>query len=320
MSVGGPPAPGTVPAVAAIDRPGITTRPVSAGWIDAAVEAGGGRVVAPSEAGAVVWTQSDDPDGLARLLADHPGIGWVQLPWAGIEPYVPLLDRDHVWTCAKGVYADPVAEHALAMLLAGFRHLPAYSAAESWTAQAGRNLLDARVTIFGGGGIAEVLVHLLTPFRCRITVVRRRPEPMVGVARVLPPEQRLEALRGADAVVLALPLLPDTEGLIGAEELEAMDDHAWLINVARGRHVDTDALVDALARGAIGGAGLDVTEPEPLPDGHPLWSLPNVIITPHTGNTKAMARPLLSARIEENVRRYVAGEPFVGLVDVDAGY
>lgn len=301
-------------------HPVIATAPVSAGWIDAAVTAGGATLAAPEEATAVVWTQSDDPDGLAALLDANPQIDWVQLPWAGIEPYVALLGPDRTWTCAKGVYADPVAEHALAMLLAGFRHIHAYARARSWTDQVGRNLIGARVTIFGGGGIAESLIGFLAPFRCSITVVRHTPVPMAGVDHVLGPDQHLEALRGADAVVLALPLLPSTTGLIGPEELAAMEEHAWLVNVARGAHVQTDALVAALRNGTIGGAGLDVTDPEPLPDHHPLWSLPNAIITPHTGNTRAMARPLLGARITENVRRYAAGEPFIGLVDVERGY
>lgn len=301
-------------------HPAVATAPVSAGWIDEAVVAGGGRLVPVEEATAVVWTQSDAPEGLAALLEANPQIDWVQLPWAGIEPYIPLLDHERTWTCAKGVYADPVAEHALALLLAGFRNLHAYARARTWTRDAGRNLLGARVTIFGGGGIGEVLVDLLAPFRCEITVVRQTPTPMAGVSRVLGPDDRIEALAGADAVVLALPLLEHTIGLIGPEELAAMEPHAWLVNVARGAHVQTDALVAALQAGTIGGAALDVTDPEPLPDDHPLWSLPNAIITPHTGNTKAMARPLLSARITENVRRYATGEPFVGLVDVDAGY
>lgn len=301
-------------------HPAIATAPVSARWIDEAVVAGGAELVAPGSATAVVWTQADDPDGLRRLLEANPQIDWVQLPWAGIEPYVPLLGHDRTWTCAKGVYADPVAEHALALLLAGFRHLHAYARADTWTEQVGRNLIGASVTIFGGGGIAESLIGLLAPFRCSITVVRQTPAPMDGVDRVLGPEDRMTALEGADAVVLALPLLPSTEGLIGPDELAAMAPHAWLVNVARGAHVQTDALVAALEDGTIGGAALDVTDPEPLPDGHPMWSLLNAIITPHTGNTKAMARPLLGARITENVRRYAAGEAFIGLVDVDAGY
>ena len=96
-----------------------------------------------------------------------------------------------------------------------------------------------------------------------------------------------------------------------------MEDHAWIVNVARGRHIITDHLVEALRSGAIGGAALDVTEPEPLPDDHPLWSLPNCIITPHVGNTPEMAKPLLAARVTENVRRYRKGEELLGLVDVE---
>ncbi|MFN8018643.1 MAG: D-isomer specific 2-hydroxyacid dehydrogenase family protein [Acidimicrobiales bacterium] len=302
------------------DPPRIATAPATAGWIDDAVRAGGGEVVAPEDATAVVWTHPDDADGLRALLAASPQVDWVQLPWAGIEPYVGLLHDGRTWSCAKGVYADPVAEHALAMLLAGFRNLHRYSAATTWTDQAGRNLLGAKVTIFGGGGIAESLIGLLAPFHCDVTVVRRRPEPVPGARRVLGPDDRAGALAGADAVVLALPLLPDTVGLIGPDELDQMEDHAWLVNVARGGHVQTDALVAALRAGRIGGAALDVTDPEPLPDGHPLWDLPNVLITPHTGNTKAMARPLLGTRIAENVRRYATGEPFIGLVDPDLGY
>ncbi|MEZ5139132.1 MAG: NAD(P)-dependent oxidoreductase [Acidimicrobiales bacterium] len=300
--------------------PKVATAPATAGWIDAAVERGGATIVSPDRATGLVWTHADDPEGLRTLLADHADIEWVQLPWAGIEPYVPILDRERVWTCAKGVYADPVAEHALALLLAGLRHLPAYARARSWTEGVGRNLFGAEVVIYGGGGIAQVLVDLLAPFRCRITVVRRRPVEMPGVARVVAAEDHHDALPTADAVVLALPLVAETEGIIGAAELDLLPDHAWIVNVARGRHLRTDELVAALRSGTIGGAALDVTDPEPLPDGHPLWGLPNVLITPHTGNTKAMARPLLGARIEENVRRYAAGEPLIGRVDVDLGY
>jgi phosphoglycerate dehydrogenase-like enzyme len=302
--------------------PAIATAPRTAGWIDAAVEAGGGKIVPPSEATALVWTDPDDPSGLADLLAVNPQIEWVQLPWAGIDPYrhVVAAERGRTWSCAKGVYADPVAEHALALLLAGFRQLPRYARAETWTGDTGRNLFGARVAILGGGGIARVLIDLLAPFRCTVTVVRRTPQAMTGVDRVLAPHQLHDALDGAEALVLALPLLPDTVGLIGARELALLAPDAWLVNVARGPHVDTGALVAALEAGRLGGAALDVTDPEPLPDGHPLWSMPNVVITPHTGNTRAMARPLLSARITRNVRSYGAGEPLVGLVDVDLGY
>jgi phosphoglycerate dehydrogenase-like enzyme len=108
--------------------------------------------------------------------------------------------------------------------------------------------------------------------------------------------------------------------VIDAAALRAMASHAWLVNVGRGAHVVTDDLVEALRAGLIGGAGLDVTEPEPLPDGHPLWDLPNCIITPHTANSLEMGLPLLAKRVTENLRRYAAGEPLIGLVDLDAGY
>jgi phosphoglycerate dehydrogenase-like enzyme len=121
-------------------------------------------------------------------------------------------------------------------------------------------------------------------------------------------------------VVLALALTAETTGIIGAPELALMDESTWLVNVARGRHVDTDALVAALRAQSIAGAALDVTDPEPLPDGHPLWDLPNCIITPHTADTIEMVMPLLAQRIRTNVARFAAGETLIGLVDPVAGY
>ena len=176
------------------------------------------------------------------------------------------------------------------------------------------------MTILGGGGITQSLVRLLQPFDCHITVVRRTANHLDGVDDVLEADRYADALPGADLVVLALALTPETEGIIAADELSLMESHAWLVNVARGRHVVTDDLVDALRDGVIGGAGLDVTDPEPLPDRHPLWSMPNCIITPHVGNTPEMAIPLLAERITANVRRFASDEELLGPVDVDAGY
>ncbi len=119
---------------------------------------------------------------------------------------------------------------------------------------------------------------------------------------------------------VALALTPATEHIIGARELAAMRPDSWLVNVARGRHVDTDALVAALADGVIAGAALDVTDPEPLPDGHPLWDQERCIITPHTANTLEMAARPFAARVRDNVARFAAGEPLVGLIDPAAGY
>ena len=289
-------------------------------WVREAVIAGGGHIVEPADASAIVWTAARDASGLREILDAHGHLEWVQVPFAGIENFVPILDDNRIWTCGKGVYAEPVAEHALALALAGMRHVATYSRASQWTGPAGRNLLGAAVTIVGGGGITESLVRLLKPFKCNITVVRRTVENIDGVDTVVGQENLVDALVGADVVFLALSLTPETVGLIGKPELEVMEPHAWIINVARGGHIVTDDLVWALENKVIGGAGLDVTAPEPLPEDHPLWSLANCIITPHVGNTPEMAVPLLSARITENVKRFINDEDLIGLVDVRNGY
>jgi len=285
-----------------------------------AIVDGGGHVVPASEAEGLVWASPRDPEGLEELLEQHPHIRWVQLPWAGIEHYARLVDDGRMWTCGKGVYAEPVAELALSMALAGLRNVASYARASSWSGPRGRNLLGANVTILGGGGITESLIRLLGPFDCHITVVRNRVTEMEGVDDVVEADRYVDALAGADVVFVALALTPDTEGMISRSELEQMQPHAWIVNVARGGHIVTDDLVWALEQGVIGGAALDVTDPEPLPPGHPLWTLPNCIITPHVGNTPEMGVPLLAERITTNVRRYAAGEPLVGPVHSDLGY
>ncbi len=290
--------------------------------LDAAV-AGGAELVAPADADTIVWGGSADPRGLRELI-DPLGdaVDWVLLPWAGIEPYLDVLDDRRLWTCAKGAYADDVAEMALALLLAGKRGLGAYARATTWRGPGtlGTNLAGATVCIVGGGGITEQLLALLEPFGTRNIVVRRNVAPMPGAERVVGEDGLDDALRGADAVVLALALTPSTEGLIDARRLELMGPSCWLVNIARGGHVVTDDLVQALRDGTIAGAALDVTDPEPLPDGHPLWDLPNAIVTPHVANTPEMLVPRLAERITENVRRRIAGEPLLGVVDVAAGY
>lgn len=135
---------------------------------------------------------------------------------------------------------------------------------------------------------------------------------MEGAARVLRPAQLEAALEGADLVVSALPHTPQTQGIIGARELERMEPHAWLVNVGRGSAIVTDDLIVALRSGSIGGAALDVTDPEPLPDGHPLWNLPNCVITPHTANTVELGWGRVADRVEENLRRYGSGAPLLG--------
>jgi phosphoglycerate dehydrogenase-like enzyme len=301
--------------------PRVTLAPEAApAWLAEAIVAGGGQLVTPPDAEAVVWFDAHRPTDLVPVLEQAPDARWVHLPWAGVEPYADIMSPDRLWTCGKGVYAEPVAEHAVALALAGLRGLPDRVRARSWGRQGGASLYDRPVTVLGGGGITEVLLGHLAPMRCEVTVVRRTVRPLPGAARVLPSSRLHEALPDAAVVFLALALTPETTGIIGPEELALMADGAWLVNVARGAHVVTDALVDALRQGRIGGAALDVTDPEPLPDGHPLWDLPNCIITPHTANTLEMARPAVAARVEENVRRFAAGDPLVGTVDLAAGY
>jgi phosphoglycerate dehydrogenase-like enzyme len=298
-------------------EPGGTRR-----WLEGAVEAGGGTVATPADATALVWGHHADPDGLGRLLDEHRHLAWVQLPWAGVEPYVQVIraHADRIWTCGKGVYAEPVAEHALALALAGFRRVHTYARSSTWTTGMGENLLGARVVILGGGGITTSLLRLLGPFGCDVTVVRQTPAPMDGATRVVGVGELDGSLEGADLVVLALALTPETRGVLDRRRLELLSPTAWVVNVARGAHIVTDELVAVLADERIGGAALDVTDPEPLPDGHPLWAEPRCIITPHTANTVEMAEPLLRERVADNVRRWIAGEPLLGPVDPAAGY
>ena len=303
--------------------PSIALGPSSAAFAEAAVRSGGGHVVKLGDpADGLVWLSARDMDALRAVLDDQPDIRWVQLPFAGVENAVAagIIDRERTWTCAKGSYARPVAEHALALALAGLRHFPERIRAKSWGPPAGTSLFGAHVTILGGGGIAICLLDLLAPFGVTATVVRRQPLPLAGAARTVTVDALDSAVKGSLIVFVALALTAETERVVGRKQLEAMGEQAWLINVARGRHVDTDALVKALHAGTISGAGLDVTDPEPLPDGHPLWTAPNCIITPHSADTWDMIIPLLSERIETNVSRFVSGEPMAGLVDPDAGY
>ena len=268
-----------------------------------------------------MWTEPMDGPALAATLVGAPGVRWVQLPFVGVDAFLSIIDDSRTWTSAKGAYSEPVAEHALGLGLAGLRLLPTRARATEWGEQAGRRLMDGRVTIVGGGwhrrGPAAAAGAL--PGRDH-----RRPPPRAARSPVptrwSTVDRLHEALPGADLVVLALSLTPETDGIIGAAELDLMEPHAWLVNVARGRHVVTDDLVAALRRRSIGGAALDVTEPEPLPADHPLWELDNCLITPHTANTWAMAEPLFARRVTENVARFGRGDELLGLVSPRLGY
>ncbi|MGA0148284.1 MAG: NAD(P)-dependent oxidoreductase [Ilumatobacteraceae bacterium] len=299
----------------------IAVGPASAPeWLRDAVHAGGCEVADYAHAQGLVWGDPRGADALGEVLREHQHLAWVQLPFAGIENFVVHLDDERVWTSGKGVYAEPVAELCMAFLLGGLRHVIGYSRVREWTVDHGRYLLGGNIVIVGGGGITASLVRMLQGFNTHITVVRRHDTPLPGVQRVVTQAHLHEVLPAADAVVLACALTPETMGLIGARELQLMKHDAWLVNVGRGRLVVTDDLVVALRDQRIGGAALDVTDPEPLPSQHPLWTFDNCLVTPHIGNTRAMAVPLLSERVATNCRLFAAGQPLVGVVDVGLGY
>lgn len=296
------------------------SRPVMYDAMCRAVSTGGGRLVESQDAEGLIWADPARTDSFPDIVGDADRLSWIQLPYAGIEPFAHHLDDRWTWTCGKGVYAPAVAETVVAQILALGKNLHGYARMRSWSGPEGRILAGSRITILGGGGITNHLLPLLAPWGCDVTVVRRSDTPVPGADRTITGARLHEVLPLTDVLVLALALTAETSGIIDGPELDALPDHAVLVNVARGGHVVTDALVEALRGGRIGGAALDVTDPEPLPDGHPLWSLPNCLITPHIGNTPEMGLELLEPFVAENVRRFCDGEDLLAPVDVALGY
>lgn len=270
--------------------------------------------------GALIWTDYSNPEGLAKAIAENSQLTFVQLPFAGVDSFGDVIKAPLRFACAKGAYREPVAEHALTLALALSRIIPERVLTKTWGRKFADSLYDSNVLIVGGGGIAEELVKLLTPFRAKITVVRNQRIPLVGVEKTVGLEQINQELSQADYVFLACALTEKTRALIDLAALSTMKETAYLINIARGQVVVTDDLVQALNLGIIAGAGVDVTDPEPLPDEHPLWSAKNIIITPHTADTNAQVIRLFSQRIKENLAAYRGQGDWVGLVDPDLGY
>lgn len=305
----------------------IAVLPQASALFTDAVRAGGAEVaeLGPDTRG-LVWLSEQRADELASILDAHPGIGWVQLPWAGVDGFAEVLARyadgsGPVFTSAKGAYSEPVAEHAVALSQAVLREFAPKARAARWQPRrTGRSLYGLRVVIVGAGGIAAEIIRLLQPYRVHITVVRRTDAPMAGVQRTVTAEALLDVLPEADVLILAAASTESSRHLIGSAELAALPAGAALVNIARGALVDHDALADALARQHLSGAGLDVTTPEPLDDGHRLWSEPRCLITSHSADTPEMTAPLLASRITENVRGFLGDGRFVGLVDPAAGY
>lgn len=257
----------------------------------------------------LVWTDYSRPKLLRETLDANPQLEWVQLPFAGVDAFADLFTRAPLFTSAKGAYSEPVAEHALALSLALARALPRRILAKSWGGKFAVSLYESRVLIVGSGGIAKELTKLLAPFACPVTVLGSKDIDRLH-----------EELARADFVVLACALTERTRGLFDSIAFGSMKQTAYLVNVARGGVVNTHALIDALERGEIAGAGIDVTDPEPLPDGHPLWNAPNLIITPHTADTDAQVIRMFAERINQNVKAFCGSGEWVGVVDKQLGY
>jgi phosphoglycerate dehydrogenase-like enzyme len=298
----------------------VTVAPGSAPTsIRTAIIAGGGRLVAPRRAAGLVWL-GDNPAGLGDLLTAAPAVDWVQLSAAGVEDYLPLMRDGRTWTCARGLGARAVAEHALMLAMIGIRDAAASVRAGTWSPRPTATLAGRRFLLVGGGAIATGLIALLRPFEAPATVVRRRPGEVPGAAATWPAHMLDQLLPTADVVVLAAPLTADTAGLIDARRLHAMRQNACLVNVGRGGLVVTDDLVTALHEGWIASACLDVTDPEPLPAGHPLWRAAGCFITAHCASDLSGSMSTFADLVSSNVRARITGAHLRGLVDADSGY
>lgn len=259
---------------------------------------------------------------------------WVQSPAAGVGGlmYPELLDSDVVVTSARGLRARAIAEHVIGVTIALARQLPVAIRAQAvheWAQDrlegpdAGiRTIEGLRMGIVGLGAIGMELARLAVPLGLRVSAIRRRPNVPVpqGIDDVWTPDRLFDLLAKSDVVVLALPHTPDTKQLIGRRALERIKRGALLVNVARGKLIDDEAVIEALRDGRLGGAALDVFTREPLERSSPYWDLPNVIVTPHTSGALEDYWTPLVALFSENLRRFERGQPLLNLVDKEAGY
>ena len=254
----------------------------------------------------------------ARVLdraADMPKLQVVQTLTAGYEEFLPLLPATATLCNAAGLHDTSTAELAVALTLASGRHLDTFARRQesgTWQQVWGRALADQRVLVVGYGHIGQAIERRLQGFEvASITRVARSARP--GPPEVHAVGELHQLLPGADVVILIAPHTPETDQLIGADELALLPDQALLVNVARGRLVDTDALVAELSTGRIR-AAVDVTDPEPLPPDHPLWRAPNVLISPHVGGASSAFAPRADRLVAAQLARFVAGQPLANVV------
>lgn len=264
-----------------------------------------------------------------ELWKSAPRLKWVQSGGAGVEG---LLTQDFIaspiiLTNAQGIYAIPIADHIMAFILCfsrQFNHLVRYQMEHKW-ADWGEfridELTEKTLGIVGLGGIGSEVAARAKAFGMRVIATRRRPEMSAENADEVRGADELAWLLGeSDFVALCTALTPATHHLIGAEQLRQMKPTAYLINIGRGGLIDENVLAEALLERAIAGAGLDVFEEEPLSAESPLWDMPNVMIAPHVAGDSPRSHERFMALFCENLRRYVAGEPLLNVVDKEAGY
>ncbi|HLO39783.1 MAG TPA: D-2-hydroxyacid dehydrogenase [Phycisphaerales bacterium] len=268
----------------------------------------------------------------ADMLAKAQKVSWIHSPSAGVERLLTipgLRDRKEITiTNAKGVHGPAIADHAIASLLALTRQLPHYLDAQhkgEWmrgqTPHPAQALAGKTMLIVGLGGIGTEIARRAHAFDVEIIATRRSDVPAPDfVSHVGKPDELVSLLPRADIIAVCTPLTPETENLFDAAMFKHVKRGAYIINIARGKIINTDAMVAALKDGTLAGAALDVTEPEPLPKGHPLWSMSNVIITPHIAADGDITDQRWWALFRENIRRFGQGEQLLNCVDVDAGY
>lgn len=263
------------------------------------------------------------------LLEAGTSLRWVQAFGAGVEDCLasPFIgERGILLTNVQRVLAPAMAEHVMALALSLARQLPAYRDHQRdglWRRAGGPEVtLQGRtMLVVGLGGVGTEVAERAHAFGMTVTAIRNsdRPGPPT-VSRVGQSAALHDFLREADVVVNTLPLTDETRHMFDARAFAAMKPGAWFINVGRGATVVTADLTQALEAGHVGAAALDVTDPEPLPSDHPLWRMPNVIITPHVAPNSEVNIDSRWALFRENLRRYVAGEPMLSVVDTSRGY
>jgi phosphoglycerate dehydrogenase-like enzyme len=257
-----------------------------------------------------------------------PNLKWIQATSAGIGKFVERMryaERTNwQFTTASGVHARPLAEFVMFAMLyfaKNYEYLHSEKAAQHWARYTTSELEGKTLSIIGLGKIGREVAKLAKAFNMRVIGSRRDPSQGGGeVDEVFAPGNLRPLLENVDYLVLATPHTRETERLITREQLALLPTHAVLINIARGAVVDQAALTDALQNGRLRGAALDVFEVEPLPAGDPLWSLPNVLISPHSASTAESENRKITALFIENLGRYLAGQPLLNLLDVEKQY